>query len=277
MATIGLFNQLSVVRNSEFGVYLDGEQLGDILLPNRSVPEGCKIGDELNVFIYLDSEDRLVATLDKPLVMVGEFAWLTVLSVTNVGAFLDWGLPKDLLLPFAEQKYPPEVGRRVMVRVYLDNSNRLAASTRIDDFLEEESDDFVAGQEVDLLITDSTDLGYKAIVDNSHWGVLYSNELFQNISKGQRIRGYIKRIREDRKIDLTLDKPGFERIPGVAEQILATLKEHDGFMLLTDKSSPETIRSLFKVSKKVYKKAIGTLYKQRLIDIEEKGIRLIKK
>ena len=256
-------------------MYLDAEQLGEILLPRRFVPEDCSVASELDVFIYLDSEERLSATTEKPLAMLGEFAWLKVVSVTSVGAFLDWGLPKDLLLPFAEQKYSPEVGRRVMVRVYLDNSNRLAASTRLNHFLVEEAEDFQEGQQVPLIIADTTELGYKVIVDNSHWGVLYSNECFQPLSKGQRLVGYIKKIRADKKIDLSLSPPGRSQVGSVAEQIINILKQNNGYMMITDKSPPETIYSVFKVSKKVYKKAIGTLYKQRRIDIEKTGIRLL--
>ncbi|MEE8056909.1 MAG: S1-like domain-containing RNA-binding protein [Pseudomonadales bacterium] len=275
MVVIGGLNQLRVIRETHVGVFLDGDPLGEILLPSRSRPADCQLDTIVEVFIYLDSEDRLVATTDKPYAMVGEFAWLTVVSVNTVGAFLDWGLPKDLLLPYAEQQYTPEVGRRVMVRVYLDNTNRLAASTRIDDFLKEESSDFKSGQQVQLLIADSTELGYKAIVDNSHWGVLYNNELFQPLTKGQRITGTIKKIRADKKIDLTLSGPGHGQIEQVSERIVNTLKQHDGFMMITDKSPPETIYSVFKVSKKVYKKAVGALYKQRRIDIEKQGIRLL--
>jgi predicted RNA-binding protein (virulence factor B family) len=275
MATIGLVNELRVIRKTDNGVYLDGGQLGEILLPQSYVPAHCPLNSVLEVFVYLDSEDRLVATTKMPYVMVGEFAWLKVVSVNNVGAFLDWGLPKDLLLPYGEQKYEPQVGRKVMVRVYLDNTNRLAASTRIDDFLEEEATDFKPGQAVELLIAERTELGYKAIVNNSHWGVLYSNELFQPIEKGQRLNGYIKKIRLDKKIDLSLSQPSHQEMVKVAEQIIAALKQHDGYMMISDKTSPETIYSVFKVSKKIYKKAVGSLYKQRRIVIEKQGIRLI--
>lgn len=275
MLAIGRFNRLTVSRKSDLGAYFEGGTFGDILLPKRGVPASCQVGDELDVFVYADSEERLVATQEAPLACEGEFAWLKVAEVNDVGAFLDWGLPKDLLLPYAEQKFKPDEGKRVMVRVYLDNSNRLAATSRIDKFLQEESEGFSIGQTVDLLIADKTELGFKAIVDNAYWGVLYSNELFQSLAKGQRITGYIKRVREDKRLDLTLIKPGYEKISDIAEAIIATLKDHDGYLMLTDKSPPETIRSVFKVSKKSYKQAIGALYKQRRITIEAKGIRLV--
>ena len=200
------------------------------------IQKGLAVGSEIKVFVYLDSEDRKVATFEQPLIMVNECAWLKVVDVTNVGAFLDWGLPKDLLLPFAEQKFTAEVGRKVLVKAYIDNSQRIAASTRIDEFLEEESQDFVEGQTVSLLIADKTELGFKAIVDHTHWGVLFANEIFQPLKKGQQITGYIKRIREDKRIDLTLSKPVREQMDDVSELIINVLRRHDGFMLVTDKS-----------------------------------------
>jgi predicted RNA-binding protein (virulence factor B family) len=277
MVAIGQFNQLSVIEIGDRGVYLDDTQQGRIFLSRRPADRVLTVGDNVDVFIYTDSNHGLVATTETPLACVDEFAWLKVVDINDVGAFLDWGLPKDLLLPYSEQKYEPEIGRRVMVKVFLDKqTNRIAASTRIDNFLEEESTHYITGQEVDLLIVDKTELGYKAIVNHTHWGVLYTNELYQEISKGQRISGFIKRLRDDHKIDLTLEQPGYERIPSVADQIIEILKHHDGYLMVTDKTSPETIRSIFKVSKKVYKKAVGALYKQRRIDIEENGIRLLE-
>ena len=275
MVAIGQFNQLKIVKDSDAGVFLEGGEFGQILLPKRFVADQAQLGDELTVFVYLDSEDRLIATTETPHACEGDFAWLKVIEVNQVGAFLDWGLPKDLLLPFAQQKFPPVEGKRVLVKVYLDNSNRLAASSRIDKYLKEETTGYKTGQLVDLIIADKTELGFKTIVDNAYWGMLFSNELFQPLNKGERIKGYVKRIREDKKLDITLTQPGYEKISGVAEQIIAVLKEHDGYLMITDKSSPETIRSVFRISKKVYKKAIGALYKQRRIAIEDKGVRLL--
>ncbi|MCP3907544.1 MAG: GntR family transcriptional regulator [Oceanicoccus sp.] len=275
MVAIGQFNQLEIVKDSDVGVFLDGGDFGQILLPQRFVKDQAQLGDNLTVFIYLDSDDRLIATTDTPHACEGDFAWLKVVEINKVGAFLDWGLPKDLLLPFAQQKFPPVEGKRVLVKVYLDNSNRLAASSRIDKYLKEETTGYTVGQEVDLMVADKTELGFKAIVDSAYWGMLYSNEVFQPLNKGDRISGYVKRVRDDNRLDITLTQPGYEKISGVAGQILEVLKEHDGYLMITDKSSPETIRSVFKISKKVYKKAIGALYKQRRIAIEEKGIRLL--
>ncbi|MFT7128032.1 MAG: putative RNA-binding protein (virulence factor B family) [Gammaproteobacteria bacterium] len=277
MVNIGRPNKLKVIKKVDAGVYLSGDAYGQILLPRRYVPPDAEVGSELDVFVYWDSENRLAATTETPLAMVGEFAWLKVLSIDNVGAFLDWGLAKDLLLPYSEHKYQPEVGKRVMVYLFLDDqTERIAATTRIEKFLSEEATNFTEGQEVSLLITDNTELGYKAIVDNSHWGVLYSNELFENLSKGQYLRGYIKKIRADKKIDLTLYQHGHEKIAELSEQIVRKLIEHDGVLMLTDKSPPESIYSIFKVSKKAYKKAVGILYKQRRIVIEPGCVRLVE-
>ena len=275
MVAIGRFNQLEIVNNNDAGVLLEAGEFGQILLPKRFVGNQAKLGDELTVFIYLDSEDRLIATTETPHACEGDFAWLKVVEVNQVGAFLDWGLPKDLLLPFAQQKTPPAQGKRVLVKIYLDNSHRLAATSRIDKYLREESTGYKVGQLVDLIIADKTELGFKAIVDNAYWGMLYNNELFQPLKKGERVKGYIKRVREDKKLDITLTQPGYEKISAVAEQIIVVLKEHDGYLMITDKSTPETIRSVFRISKKVYKKAIGALYKQRRIAIEDNGIRLL--
>ncbi|WP_101757649.1 S1 RNA-binding domain-containing protein [Oceanicoccus sp. KOV_DT_Chl] len=273
MAEIGRINTLAVVRESLAGVYLDGGALGEVLLPKARQSE---LASSIEVFIYPSADAALVATTKRPYAQVGEFAWLTVSEVNQVGAFLDWGLDKELLLPFAEQKYEPKVGLRVMVRVYLDNSQRIAASTRLDRYLQHEAEEYKPGQQVDVLVADTTDLGFKAIVDNRFWGMLFHNDLNTKLSKGQRLTAYIKRVREDKRLDLTLLPPAAEQVPQLVDQIIATLKEHGGYIMVSDKSSPETIYSIFKVSKKIFKKAIGVLYKQRRITIEEKGIRLLK-
>lgn len=277
LVDIGQFNSLTVIETLDHSVRLDAGDGGSVLLAGRAAPADCQPGDVLDVFVYVDAHDRLAATTEAPLACVGEFAWLKVVAVNEVGAFLDWGLPKDLLLPYGEQKYPPEVGKRVMVKVLLhERTQRIIASTRIDSFVEEEAENLKNGQPVSILISDKTELGFKAIVDNRFWGVLYANEVYQPLTKGQRLTAYIKQIRPDQKIDLTLAEPGYATIPSLAEQIISRLREHDGFLMLTDKSSPETIRAVFKVSKKAYKKAVGALYKQRRIVIEDKGIRLIE-
>jgi predicted RNA-binding protein (virulence factor B family) len=276
MAEIGVINQLRVVKELDFGIYLDGGDHGEILMPKRYVPENCKIDDVIDAFIYRDSEDRIIATTERPLAMIGEFAYLKVVSISTVGAFLDWGLPKDILVPYREQRHNMEVGKKYIVRIYLDHdSERVVASTKIDKFLDNLPPEFTDGQEVDLFIVSKTDIGYKAIINNSHFGMLYQNEVFQTIKQGQRIKGFIKKVREDEKIDLCLEKPGYEKLDSLAEKILEILKDNEGFLSVTDKSDPEKIYKQFGASKKSYKKAVGALYKQRLINIEEFGIRLI--
>lgn len=276
MAAIGLINELEVVKEVDFGIYLDGGSHGEILMPKRYVPEGTKPGDQLSVFIYLDSEDRLVATSETPKAMVGDFALLKVVSVTPVGAFLDWGLPKDLLVPFREQHQRMEAGRSYLVYVYLDDeSQRIVATSKLDKCVDNIPVDYEVGEEVDLIVAGQTDLGFKAIIDNSHWGMLYKNEVFQPLKVGQKLKGFIKNIREDEKVDLALQKEGYEKIDSISQDILNKLAAHDGFLPLTDKSSPELIQETFKISKKNFKKAIGSLYKHRLIKLEENGIRML--
>lgn len=276
MAEIGLMNELEVVKTVDFGIYLDGGTHGEILMPKRYVPENCKPGDVINVFIYLDSEDRLIATNETPKAMVGEFALLRVVSVTGVGAFLDWGLPKDLLVPFREQHQKMEQGRSYLVYVYLDDeSQRIAASSKLDKCLDNIPVDYEVGEEVELIIAGQTDLGYKAIIDNCHWGMIFKNEVFQELKVGQHVTAYIKTIREDEKVDLTLQKEGYEKIDDISQNILNKLAANDGFLQLNDKSDPELIKQTFKISKKNFKKAIGALYKHRLISFENDGIKIL--
>lgn len=276
MAQIGKTNNLRVVKEVDFGVYLDGEEQGEILLPQRYVPDNYDDTGFIDVFIYLDSEDRIIATTEIPYAMVGEFAFLKVAAVNKYGAFLDWGLPKDLLVPFREQKQDMEEGRSYIVYIYLDEeSQRIAASAKVDKFLDLTPIEFVEGEEVDLMIYNETDIGFKAIINGAHWGILYKNEVFQPLKTGDIIKGFIKKIRDDNKIDLSLQKTGFEFLDDVAERILAKLKDQDGFIPVSDKSSPETISEYFGISKKSFKKSVGSLYKKRLIAIEDEGIKLI--
>lgn len=276
MAEIGKINHLEVVKEVDFGIYLDGGDLGEILMPKRYVPEGTMPGDQLDAFIYLDSEDRLVATTEKPFAMVEEFALLEVVSVTPVGAFLNWGLPKDLFVPFREQRQPMEEGKKYLVYVYVDtNTKRIAASSKIEQYLDNIPVDYDPDEEVDLIIVNETDLGYNAIIDNSHFGILYKNEVFQPLNPGDRVQGYIKKIRTDGKIDLRLEKIGYEKISSFVDRIIAELQKNKGFLPLTDKSSPEDIYQTFKISKKNFKAAIGALYKKRFIALEDNGIRLL--
>lgn len=275
MVEIGKMNKLKIVKEVDFGLYLDGGESGEILLPGRYVPEGLKAGDSLNVFIYLDSEDRIIATTEKPYAMAGDFALLKVVAINPVGAFLDWGLPKDLLVPYSEQKPTMEKGRSYIVRIYVDKrSNRIVATSRLDKFLDNKPGGFRVGQKVELFICDPTDIGYKAVINSSHWGVIHYNEIFQTLKRGQKIKGFIRKVRDDGKIDLCLQKPGYGKVDDVTEKIIAVLKTHGGFLSITDKSSPETIYKLFGVSKKTYKKAIGAVYRKRLIMIEDNGIKL---
>jgi len=275
MTQIGKINSLKVLRIVSIGCYLDGGEQGEILLPRRYVPDGTKVDDDINVFIYFDSEDRIIATTETPKILMGEFAMLKVVTVTSVGAFLEWGLPKDLFVPFREQKQKMEVGKSYIVALYLDHeTNRLAASAKVDKFLDNTPPNYTVGQEVDLLIYVQSELRYNAIINNAHWGVLYKNEVFRHLDRGKRIKGYIKRVREDDKIDLALQRPGYENIDGVTKGILDRLEKNNGFLSLTDSSEPEKIYQLLGISKKVFKKAIGSLYKSKMIIIEDNGIRL---
>ena len=276
MVEIGKTNNLQVVKSLDHGIYLDGEELGEILMPSRYVPDNCEVGDDLNVFIYLDSADLLLATTETPYVMVDECAYLKVVDVNQAGAFLDWGLPKDLLVPYSEQISPLKIGQSYTVLVYLDeNTNRIAATQKLDSHLSEEAQYFKTGQAVDLLIFGKTELGYKTIINNTHIGLIYKNEVFQTLTHGEKLKGFIKTIREDRKIDLCLQLPGKDARDDLNTRILNHLKKNDGESTLTDKSSPEDIYQCFAVSKKNYKKAIGMLYKKKLILIEEDKIILL--
>ena len=276
MVEIGKINNLQVVKNLDHGIYLDGGDLGEILMPSRYVPEDCQVGDTLEVFIYLDSADLLLATTETPYVMVGECAYLKVVDVNQAGAFMDWGLPKDLLVPYGEQISPLKIGQSYTVLAYLDeNTNRIAATQKLDSHLSEEAQYFKPGQAVDILIFGKTELGYKAVINNTHIGLIYKNEVFQTLTHGEKLKGFIKAIREDRKIDLCLQLPGKDARDDLNTRILNHLKKNDGESTLTDKSSPDDIYQCFAVSKKNYKKAIGTLYKKRLIRIEEDKITLL--
>lgn len=275
---IGRINRLTVVREVDFGLYLDGGEHGDILLPMRDVPQGCRVGDALDVFIYFDSEDRIIATTGRPYAMVGEFALLKVAAVTKHGIFLDWGLAKDLLLPFNEQVTRMEAGKSYIVRVFLDpDSRRIAASAKLDEFLFEEAHgEFAPGDEVSLFNAAKTELGYRMIVNGNHWGLLHRHELVREPARGERLTGYIKRIREDGRIDLCLHRQPSEKSGEIGDAILAALKAAGGFLPLTDRTDPEQIRERFGVSKKLYKKAVGALYRQRRIRIGDDGIHALR-
>ena len=274
MVQLGKTNSLTILKTHAVGAMLDGGTFGPILLTATSNTPKLETGQSLDVFIYLDAEGELAATTLKPIAEVGQIASFRVADVTQVGAFLDWGLPKDLFVPFAEQQYTLETGRHVLAKVYLDNRNRIAASTRIDHLLSDENTHFKQGEAVSLLIADKTELGYKAIINGECIGLLYDNELLNPIKKGQTHSGFIKKVRDDNKIDLSLQPIGFskETNDSIANDILEKLDENDGFMMLNDKSPPEAIKAVFGVSKKAFKKACGSLYKKRLIEISARGI-----
>jgi len=277
MINIGQFNTLEIVNEVDFGFFLDsGDEWGQILMPFNSAPKNCEVGDHVDVFIYFDSEDRIIATVKKPNAYVGEFALMRVIALEKVGAFLDWGLPKDLLVPFSEQKIPLKMGRSYVVRVYQDSaSERIVASTKLDRFMSLYPGLFKIGDEVKIMVAQKTELGYKAIIENQHWGLLYNNEVAGELKVGQRMKAYIQQVREDGKIDLNLSPVGFESIDGLAVEILAVIRKKGGFVAVTAKTSPEEIHKLFGVSKKKYKMALGTLYKKRLVVIEEDGVKIV--
>ena len=274
---LGKFNQLEVVKEVDFGVYLDGGEEGEILLPTRYVPEDCKIGDILNVFLYLDMDERLIATRLTPFVQVGQFACLEVSWVNQYGAFLNWGLMKDLFVPFREQKMKMQVGRKYVVHAHLDEeSYRIVASAKVERYLSKDKPEYTAGEEVNILIWQKTDVGFKAIIDNKYSGLLYENEIFSSIETGMEMKAFVKQVREDGKVDLILQKPGFEKVDDFAKTLLDYIKEQGGRIHLNDKSPAEDIYDTFGVSKKTFKKGVGDLYKKRLIALHEDGIALVE-
>ena len=278
MALIGRMNSLQVVKHTDFGLYLDGGADGEILLPKRYIPKDTpsEVEDWLNVFLYLDSKDKLIATTLKPKIQLGEFASLKVVDINRVGLFFDWGLPKDLLLPHSEEKRPLQIGDYCVIYLYLDKrTRRLTATARLDRHLDKVPANYQVGQEVDLLVVERTDLGFKAIIDGKHWGLIHKNELFKFIRSGMREKGYIKELRADGKISLSLQPIGHEAASGLAEQIIERLRAQGGVLALGDKSPPELISEHFRVSKGNFKKAIGGLYKQGLIRIHDDRIELL--
>lgn len=279
MAIIGKRNLLSIVRGASPGLYLDGGELGEFLLPGRYIPPDLKPKDKLDVFVYRDSEDRLVATTETPLAMVGESAYLKVISVNeHIGTFLDWGLAKDLLLPFREQGSPLHAGDWVIVYVCLDEkTNRILATTRLNRHLSRDTPAYRAGQAVNLLITGGrTPLGYNAIVENAHRGLLYHDNLAAPLRRGQKLKGFVRAVRPDGKIDLRLDASGYKRVSALTDQIVEALEQNGGRLPFDDDSSPEAIRQKFGVSKKAFKQALGKLYKRRRICfLKPGGIQLL--
>lgn len=278
MLQIGKYNRLTIVRFVDFGAYLDGGDDIEILLPAKYVDDNAVIGDEIEVFIYTDSEDRLIATTEKPLAIVGEFAYMKVSDVNDIGAFLEWGIPgKDLLVPFREQRALMKKGGIYLVYVFLDNaSKRVVASAKIERYLGNSYPNIKQGQNVEALVYAKTELGYKCIVNNLFQGMLYANELFRPVELSTKIDAYVKRVRNDGKIDLTLSGATGERINTLAEEIYLKLIQSNGKLKVSDKSSPELIKQMFHCSKKDYKKAIGLLYKMQRIRINEDSIEALK-
>jgi predicted RNA-binding protein (virulence factor B family) len=268
-------NTLEIIRILDHGAYLDAEDLGEVLLPKRDLNPANEIGDHVKVFIYFDSDDKIIATTKTPKAQVGEFASLRVADVSKVGAFLDWGLPKDLLVPFQEQKTSLHEGQYYTVYLYLDRvSQRIVASTKLDKFISTDAPPYTTGEQVDLLVAAKTDLGYKTIINHSHWGLIFKDAVFKPLKIGFSAKGYIKKVRPDGKIDLSLRPPGKTHLDAVSQKIMDRLEASNGFLPMTDRTAPEEIYEVFGVSKKVFKRTLGALYKQRLILLEPKGIRL---
>jgi predicted RNA-binding protein (virulence factor B family) len=275
MLQIGVYHTLKIDRETKVGLFLTNGK-DDVLLPNKYVPNDFTIGEDLTVFVYLDHEERPVATTLKPFISLNSFAVLKVSYINKFGAFLNWGMEKDLFVPFKEQARPMEKDKRYIVTMYLDKqTGRLAASSKINQFLDKEPLDVEVGQEVDLMVSHITEIGINVIINGKFRGLAYQNEVFETVSPGYKTKGYIKTIRPDGKIDVSFQKQGFEAIDDSSQQVLEALKQNDGVLKLNDNSHPEEIKSVLKMSKKTFKKAIGSLYKQKLIDINNEGIQLV--
>lgn len=276
MIQLGKYNELTIAREVEFGIYVtDGEGI-DILMPAKYVPAGAKVGQTIRCFVYQDSEARLIATTERPYAQVGEFASLEVRSVNQVGAFADWGTSKELLIPHREQPKEMEEGRRYIIYIYVDDvSGRIVGTARLDKYLDNVPAPYEPNEEVDILVWKPTPLGYKVIINNAHTGLIYKNQIFRNVHIGEHLRAWVKELRDDEKIDLSLQPMGYRRVIDSAEAVvLRALHVHGGFLQLTDKSDPELITAELQMSKKNFKKAVGALYKQQRIVLEENGIRL---
>lgn len=276
MLFLGKFNDLTIERSTSVGLFLSEPEGAEVLLPNKYVTEEMEVGETIRVFVYKDSEDRPVATTQTPFLLRNEFGYLQVRDVNSYGAFLDWGLEKDLFVPFSEQTTRMEKGESYIVFLYLDRrTDRLLATAKWRQNLDNSRLLVKEGDEVNLLVAERTDLGYNVIINDYHLGLIYYSDVFRRIGIGLRLSGYIKLIREDNKIDVSLEKTGYERIEEHADAIYEMLRQKGGFLPLTDRSSPEEIENHLEMSKKNFKKAIGGLYKRGLITLEENGIRLI--
>lgn len=274
MINIGQINTLKVTKQADFGLFLDADDYGSVLLPNKFVPEGTNIGDDIDVMLYFDSDNQLSATTEKPLAQVGEWAMMHVVGVNNVGAFVDWGIDKkDLLIPFSNQRVPLNEGQNVLVYVYSDKaSGRIVGTTKFNKLLDKTPANYEINQQVELLIAERTDLGFKAIINGEHWGVIFKSDVFGKLFVGKRLKGYIKGIREDGRINLSLQKVGVAKMDDLSEKVMHVLETKGGFLPLSDKSTPEAIFTVFRTSKGTFKKTIGGLYKQGKIRIDKDGI-----
>lgn len=276
MIKIGQINSLEVTKTADFGVFLDGDDYGSVMLPNKYVPEGTNVGDHIDVFLYFDSESQLAATIDKPIAQVGEWGLMQVEGVSSTGAFVNWGIKeKDLLIPFSEQRARFTAGQNILVYVYTDKaSGRIVGTTKFNKWLDKTPANYQVNEEVNLIIAERSQLGYKAIVNGEHWGMIFPSDVFGKLFIGKKLKGYIKQIREDGKIDLALQKVGVAKMDELSSKIVELLEKKGGFLPLNDKSSPEAIFDAFRTSKGTFKKTIGGLYKAGKIVIEKDGIRL---
>ena len=276
MIKIGQINSLEVIKTADFGVFLDGDDYGSVLLPSKYVPEGTEIGEHVDVFLYFDSESQLAATIERPIAQVGEWGLMKIEGVNATGAFVNWGIKeKDLLIPFSEQRTRFSAGQTILVYVYTDKaSGRIVGTTKFNKWLDKTPANYEVNEQVDLIIAERSQLGYKAIVNGKHWGMIFPSDVFGKLYIGKKLKGFIKHIREDGKIDLALQKVGVAKMDDLSSKILDLLEKKGGFLPLNDKSSPEAIFDAFRTSKGTYKKTIGGLYKQGKIVIEKDGIRL---
>ncbi|CCN34072.1 putative nucleic acid binding protein, YitL type [Vibrio nigripulchritudo SO65] len=278
MIKIGQTNTLEVVRKAEFGLFLDADDYGTVLLPNKHVPASADLGSEIDVFLYFDSDNQLCATTEMPIAQVGEWGLMKIEGINSTGAFASWGIDKkDLLIPFSEQRARFRPGQEVLVYVYTDKaSGRIVGTTKFNKWLDKTPAKYTKNQQVELIIAERSDLGFKAIVNGEHWGMIFRSDVFGKLFIGKRLKGYIKSVREDGKIDLSLQKVGTAKMDDLSNKIIETLEKKDGFLPLNDKSTPEAIFAIFRTSKGTFKKTIGGLYKQGKIVIEKDGIRLNK-
>ncbi|EKO3787010.1 GntR family transcriptional regulator [Vibrio harveyi] len=276
MIKIGQINSLEVIKTADFGVFLDGEDYGSVLLPNKYVPEGTELGAHLDVFLYFDSESQLAATIDKPIAQVGEWGLMKIEGINKTGAFVNWGIKeKDLLIPFSEQRARFTAGQNILVYVYTDKaSGRIVGTTKFNKWLDKTPANYEVNEQVELIIAERSQLGYKAIVNGEHWGMIFPSDVFGKLFIGKKLKGYIKQVREDGKIDLALQKVGVAKMDDLSSKVIELLEKKGGFLPLNDKSSPEAIFEAFRTSKGTYKKTIGGLYKAGKIVIEKDGIRL---